>query len=109
MSGEVKNKWNLIIGDVVRGTFLSNPRVIANWPMVAFLVFLAVVSISSSHSADKKVAELYEKQKILKDLRSEFVYVRKELMNRTRVTVITDNAENIGLIKTREGVYKVPQ
>ena len=107
---EEKTKYNGgVIAAIVRGSFLSDPRIIAHWPFFLFLVFLAVISIASSHSADKKVAELNEKEKVLKDLRSEFVFVRKEVMNRTRVTVITENAERIGLIKTREGIYKVPE
>lgn len=109
MTEERKNRIGALVSDVVRGSFLSDPRFIANWPFVLFLVFLAIVSISSSHAADKKVAELSEKRKVLKDLRSEFVFVRKEVMNRTRVTVVTENAEQIGLIKTREGIYKVAE
>jgi hypothetical protein len=107
MTEERKSKLGGFLAAFVRGSFLSDPRIIAQWPFFLFLVFLAVISIASSHSADKKVAELSDKQKVLKDLRSEFVFVRKEVMNRTRVTVITENAEQIGLIKTRQGIYKV--
>ena len=109
MTNERKYQIGAVLADIVRGRFLSDPRFIANWPFILFLVFLAVVSIASSHAADKKVTELNNKRKVLKDLRSEFVFVRKEVMNRTRVTVITENAERIGLVKTREGIYKISE
>ena len=41
--------------NIIKGKFLVSDDALKNWRFIVFLSFLALIMISSSHSADKKV------------------------------------------------------
>lgn len=67
---------------IVRGDFLIRNRALDNWRFILFCTILAIVMIASSHSADKKVLQIAEISLKVKELRSEFVDTRKQLMQK---------------------------
>lgn len=66
--------------NIARGDFLIRNRALDNWRFILFCTILAIVMIASSHSADKKVLQIAEISLEVKELRSEFVDTRKQLM-----------------------------
>lgn len=70
-----KNFYNL-----VKGKFLVSDDALRNWRFIIFLSLLALIMIASSHSADKKVHRIAELNDEVKELKSEYLDVRKQLM-----------------------------
>ncbi len=70
-----KNFYNLI-----KGTFLVSDDALKNWRFIIFLSLLALVMIASSHQADKKVHQIARLSNEVKELKSEYVDVRMQLM-----------------------------
>ncbi|TDI75935.1 MAG: S-adenosyl-methyltransferase [Bacteroidetes bacterium] len=70
-----KNFYNII-----KGRFLVSDDAFKNWRFIIFLSALALVMIGSSHSADKKVHEIARLSDDVKELKSEYVDVRMQLM-----------------------------
>ena len=65
--------------DILKGKFLVSGDAPKNWLFLLFASFLAVVMISSSHHADKRVHKISELNEEVRALRSEFVQNRKQL------------------------------
>lgn len=65
---------------IMRGDFLVRNGALDNWRFILFCTLLAIMMIASSHSADKKVLEIAEINLQVKELRSQFVDSRKQLM-----------------------------
>lgn len=72
----MKNK----IYNILKGKFLINEDAFKNWKFIIFLSLLALVMISSAHSADRKVHQIAKLNNEVKELRSEFVDMRSKLM-----------------------------
>ena len=70
-----RNFYNL-----VKGKFLISDDSLKNWRFIIFLSALALIMIASSHSADKKVHRIAQLSNQAKELKSEYVDVRMQLM-----------------------------
>jgi ribosomal protein L29 len=70
-----RNFYNL-----VKGKFLISDDSLKNWRFIIFLSGLALIMIASSHSADKKVHRIAQLSNQVKELKSEYVDVRMQLM-----------------------------
>ena len=68
------------IYDILKGKFLIADDAIKNWRMLLFLSFLAIVMIASSHNAESKVHQIAKLNNEVRELRTQFVDGRKELM-----------------------------
>jgi len=95
------------ISAVIKGSFLSSPWLTANWPFLLLLMAFGFISIASTHAADNKVRKIEALTDSLKNLKAEFVLIRREAMNRTRITTVQSEAQALGLQKSRAGIYKV--
>lgn len=60
--------------------FLIKDDALKNWRMLLFLSFLALVIIASAHSADKKIYTIAQLNSEIKEVKSEFVETRSNLM-----------------------------
>ncbi|WP_026302657.1 FtsL-like putative cell division protein [Psychroflexus tropicus] len=68
------------IANILKGRFLVNDGAFTNWAFIVFCALLAIIMIASSHSAERKVYRVAELNQELRELRSEFVDTRKNLM-----------------------------
>jgi ribosomal protein L29 len=73
---KIKNK----IYDVLKGNFLIRENSFKNWRFILFIVGLMLLMIASAHSIDKKVMEIADLNKEIKELRAEFVDTRSQAM-----------------------------
>lgn len=60
--------------------FLIKDDALKNWRILLFLSFLALVIIASGHSADKKIYTIAQLNAEIKEVKSEFVETRSNLM-----------------------------
>jgi hypothetical protein len=65
--------------DILKGKFLVSGDAPKNWLFIIFTSFLAAVMIASAHSADRKVHRVAALNEEVKDLRSEYVDLHKDL------------------------------
>ncbi|MBX2827674.1 MAG: S-adenosyl-methyltransferase [Flavobacteriaceae bacterium] len=93
--------------NIVKGKFLVSDDAFKNWRFIIFLSFLALVMIGSSHSADRKVHEIARLNNEVKELKSEYVDVRMQLMQAKMETKIIKAMENRGLFPSETPPKKV--
>jgi|SRR5690554_3160050 len=85
------------IYNILKGKFLISDNAFKNWGFIIFISLLAIIMIASSHSADKKVHEIAEKNSEIKELRSEFVDIRSRLMQTKMESKIVQMMRDKGL------------
>lgn len=83
--------------DIIKGKFLVSDDALKNWRFILFLSALALVMIGSSHSADKKVHRIAQLSNEVKELKSEYLDVRKRLMQSKMESRITAAMAQRGL------------
>lgn len=93
--------------DILRGKFLVSGDAPKNWLFLLFASFLAALMISSSHRADKKVAQISKLNEEVRALRSEFVAKRQQLQQiRLESTLRHEVVEN-GLVPSAMPPQKI--
>ena len=66
--------------NILKGRFLVDDDAVKNWGFIGFSVLLVLVMIASSHHAENKVYAIGDLDKKVKELRSEYVDLRSQLM-----------------------------
>ncbi|AIG30808.1 S-adenosyl-methyltransferase [Flavobacterium psychrophilum] len=68
------------IYNILKARFLINEDATKNWRFIVFLLLLAIIMIANTHSYEKKIFKIADLTNDVKELRSEFVDRRSELM-----------------------------
>jgi hypothetical protein len=68
------------IYNILKAKFLVNEDAFQNWRFIIFLIFLAIIMIANTHNYEKKIFQIAALTNEVKELRSEFVDRRSELM-----------------------------
>ncbi len=95
------------IYDVLKGKFLIDEDALKNWVFILFLTFLALMMISSSHSVDRKVQKIAKMNREKKELRSQFVALRSDLMKLKMESNIEKQVASKGLYVSAEPPIKI--
>lgn len=95
------------IYDILKGKFLINEDAFKNWKFIIFLSILALIMISSAHSADRKVHKIAKINNEVKELRSEFVDTRSKLMKKRMESRVVSLAEKRGLKPSTNPPHKI--
>lgn len=77
--------------------FLIKDDALRNWRILLFVSFLAIVIIASGHSADRKIFEIAQLNSDIKEIKSEFVETRAQLMRLKMETRITKKLAEKGI------------
>ena len=83
--------------NILKGKFLVSDDAFKNWRFIIFLSLLALIMIASSHSADSKVHRIAKLNNEVKELKSEYLDVRKQLMQSKMETRIAKGLQTKGL------------
>jgi hypothetical protein len=81
--------------------------VIRNIPFVLYLTFIALFYIWNSYTIDKTVREIDKTDKELKELRSEFITGKSDLMYKCKMTEVANNIEMYGIKESKEAPKKI--
>jgi len=95
------------IYDILKGKFLINEDAFKNWKFIIFLSVLALIMISSAHSAEKKVHQIAKLNNEVKELRSEFVDIRSKLMKVKMESKVVVQMEKKGLKPSTKPPHKI--
>ena len=82
--------------------FLLKEDSMKNWRMLFFISILAMISIASGHSADKKIYQIANLNNDLKRVKSEFVENKSQLMFLKLETRIANRLIEIGVGPSKE-------
>lgn len=91
-SGLVKS-----LNTVFSGTFLSNESVVKHVPFILFLSLIAILYIANGYWADDKVRQVNRTASQLKELRSEYISTKSDLMFVSKQSEVAKSAEKLGL------------
>ncbi|PQB03678.1 FtsL-like putative cell division protein [Aureitalea marina] len=97
-----RNFYNL-----VKGKFLISDDSLKNWRFIIFLSVLALIMVASSHSADKKVHRIAQLNNEVKELNSQYVDVRMQLMQLRFESRIISVMANRGLAPSETPPQKI--
>jgi hypothetical protein len=93
--------------NIIKGTFLVNDDAFKNWRFIIFLSVLALVMIASSHIADRKVHDIARLSNDVKELKSEYLDVRKLVTQTKMESKITAAMAKRGLQPSETPPHKV--
>ena len=90
---------------------MSAELVLQNLPFVLFLGFLAIIYIANAHYAEKRIREVFELQKEVKDLRREYHSIRADIAFNSRRTELARQLKDEGLGQSvkRQKKIRVPE
>jgi hypothetical protein len=86
------------IYNVLKGKFLVSEDSFKNWRFIIFIVVLMLMMIGSSHSIDKKVMEIADLNKEIKELRAEFLDTRSIAMKMRLESTIRKKVKEYGIV-----------
>lgn len=78
---------------ILKARFLVNEDATKNWRFIVFLILLAILMIANEHRYDQKIFKITEMTSEVKELRSEFVDKRSELMKLKMESTVSEKME----------------
>jgi len=87
--------------------FLIKEDSFKNWKMILFFSILALVMISSGHSADNKIFNISSLNNDIKALKSEFIEQRTFLMKLKMESNVIKSLHKIGLKSSKTSPIKI--
>ncbi|SFU49449.1 hypothetical protein SAMN05216480_10573 [Pustulibacterium marinum] len=93
--------------DILKGKFLISREAGKTWRFMLFISLLAVVMISSSHSADQKVHLIAKMNEQVQELRSEFVDTRSRLQQLKLESKVGEKVADMGLAPSENPPKKI--
>jgi hypothetical protein len=85
------------LSSVFSGTFLTNEKTLKHLPFILFLALIAIFYIANGYYADDKIREANKISNQLKELRSEYISTKSELMFASKQSEVAKSAEELGL------------
>lgn len=94
---------------ILKARFLINEEANAakNWRFIVFLILLAIVMIANNNNVDQKVFKIIQLTGEVKELRSEFVDRRSELMKLKMESTVTQKMTVKGILPASVPPVKV--
>ena len=81
------------IYSLLKAKYLVDQGSMRNWRFIVFLILIAILMIANSHSYEQKIYRISELETQVKELRSEFVDKRSELMELKMESTISRKME----------------
>ena len=75
---------------ILKARYLVNEDATRNWRFIVFLIILAILMIANTHRFEQKVFRITKMTNQVKELRSEFVDKRSELMKLKMESTISE-------------------
>jgi hypothetical protein len=82
---------------ILKARFLINEDAMKNWRFIVFLILLAIIMIANTNRYEQKTFKIVELTNEVKELRSEFVDRRSELMKLKMESTVSAQMEAKGI------------
>jgi Tfp pilus assembly protein PilO len=83
---------------LLKAKYLVDDGSIGNWRFIVFLILMAMIMIANSHHYDQKLYKITKLENEVKELRSEFVDRRSELMELKMESTVSRKMEERGIM-----------
>jgi ribosomal protein L31E len=83
---------------IVKARYLVNEDATRNWRFIVFLIILAIVMIANTNRYEQKVFRIAKLTNEVKELRSEFVERRSQLMKLKMESTVSDKMIKRGIL-----------
>ena len=95
------------IYNILKAKYLVNDDAVKNWRFIVFLIGLAIIMIANTHRFEQKVFKIADLTNEVKELRSEFVDRRSELMKLKMESTISKQMEPKGIVPSQVPPQKI--
>lgn len=102
-----KTRKGISIKDILKGKFLVEENAPKAWGFLLFLLFLAFISVYSSHLVDKKVVKIRQTKDSVREYNSESTYVHQKLMRLKMLAEVQKSVAGSGLILPDKRLLKI--
>lgn len=85
------------LSKVFGGSFLSNDKAVEMIPFILFLSVIAIFYIANGYYADGKIREVNKSSNEIKELRTEYISSKSDLMFVSKQSEIAKRVEKLGL------------
>lgn len=85
------------LSSIFSGTFLTSDKTLQHLPFILFLAVIAIFYIANGYYADDKIREVNRVSNELKELRSEYISTKSELMFASKQSEVAKAVEELGL------------
>ncbi len=92
---------------ILKARFLVNEDATKNWRFIVFLILLAILMIANEHRYDQKIFRIAELTNEVKELRSEFVDKRSELMKLKMESTISERMAERNIVPSSVPPQKI--
>lgn len=92
---------------LLKAKFLISDDALKNWKFIVFLVILGMIMIANNHQYDAKNYKITELTNQVKELRSEFVDRRSELMKLKMESTVEKKMETRQIFPSEEPPIKI--
>lgn len=89
------------------GKYLENKEVLNAIPFFLYLIVIGILYITNGNIADKKIREINKLTKEVKELRSEYIITKSELMFLSKQSEIAKKTEALGLKEPIQQPYLI--
>ena len=93
--------------NLLKARFLVNEDATKNWRFILFIVVLAIIMIANSHQYDQKIFRIADLTNEVKELRSEFVDRRSELMKLRMESTVSEKMKSRGGVPSQVPPVKI--
>jgi hypothetical protein len=93
--------------NLLKARFLVNEDATKNWRFILFIVVLAIIMIANSHRYDQKIFQIADLTNEVKELRSEFVDRRSELMKLRMESTVSEKMKLRGVVPSQVPPVKI--
>jgi hypothetical protein len=97
MTEEKKEKSNITFKSIIDGSFLAKSNFVELMPFLFFLSFLALCYIANGYYAEDKVRAINNLANELKEMRSEYITTKSDLMFRSKQSEVAKALELYGI------------
>lgn len=88
-------------------SYFDRDRVVRLMPYLFFLFFLAIVYIGNSYYAEKTIREIHQANRDIKELHSEFITTKSELMRKSKLTEVAKSLRSAGVKESTVAPAKI--
>ncbi|HEU0136744.1 MAG TPA: FtsL-like putative cell division protein [Flavobacterium sp.] len=92
---------------ILKARFLINEDATKNWRFIVFLILLAIIMIANTQRYEQKVFKIIALTSEVKELRSEFVDRRSELMKLKMESTVSQKMEAKGIFPSSVPPQKI--
>lgn len=85
------------LSKIFGGSFLSDDRTMQHIPFILFLAFIAILYIANGYYADDKIREVNKISNQIKELRTEYISSKSDLMFISKQSQVAAAVDTLGL------------